>query len=79
PILDRNTEPSALAEYGLEPPAVALRIDRGAAARADLDLGSATPAQNLLYARFRDRGSEVLQVGVLVRHEVDKVLAAAGG
>jgi hypothetical protein len=43
-----------------------------------LDLGATTPAQNRLYARFRER-PEVLQVGVLVRHELDKVLAAVGG
>ena len=77
PILDRITEPGALADYGLEPPTSALRLEL-ASGNVALDLGAATPAQNRLYARFRDR-PDVLQLGVLVRHEVDKVLAAAGG
>ena len=77
PILDRIAEPDELGDYGLEPPARELRLDQGERKRT-LDLGAATPAQNLLYARFRDERA-VLQVGVLVRHEVEKVLAAAGG
>jgi hypothetical protein len=76
PILDRIAEPGALADYGLEAPGVSLVIDR-AGGRTTLDLGAASPAQNLLYARFREDAA-VLQVGVLLRHEVQKVLAAAG-
>jgi hypothetical protein len=77
PILDRIAEPGNLADYGLEPPARELRLEQGERKRS-LDLGAATPAQNLLYARFRDEPA-VLQVGVLLRHEVEKVLAAVGG
>ena len=77
PILDRIAEPGALADYGLEPPMVEIRMELGDA-HTTLDLGAATPAQNRLYARFREQ-PDVLQVGILVRHEVDKVLAAAGG
>ena len=74
PILDRIAEPGALADYGLEPPTSALRLELSSG-NIELDLGAATPAQNRLYARFRER-PDVLQVGVLVRHDVDKVWAA---
>jgi hypothetical protein len=77
PILDRIAEPGALTDYGLESPTSSVRLELSSG-NLELDLGAATPAQNRLYARFREQ-PDVLQVGVLVRHEVDKVLAAMGG
>ncbi len=72
PIVDRIEQPASLADFGLESPAVQVRIVSEDKTEVLL-LGNSTPASNLMYVKIADR-SEVLKVGVLLRSEVEKVL-----
>ena len=70
PVIERIPAETSLADFGLEPPAAKVKI--GLAGTKELWLGAATPAENLMYARFADR-PDVLKLGVELKGSVERV------
>jgi hypothetical protein len=78
PIIDRiepTSGPLRLADFGLEPPVAEIDVAT-AGGRQTLQVGSATPADNLMYVKRKER-PEVWKVGVELRSDVERALARA--
>jgi len=77
PIIDRIGGVGVkLADFGLDPPSARVKI--GLAGTKELWLGTSTPADNLMYAKFVDR-PEVLKLGVELKSAVARVAGYAQG
>ncbi len=71
PVIDRIAGATRLEEYGLEPAAGEIHVVAGSQERRLL-IGMPTPASNLMYVRFADRG-DVLKIGVELASNVERV------
>jgi hypothetical protein len=75
PAIDRIAGAAKLEDFGLEPSAAEIRVTIGGRERRLL-VGAATPASNLLYAKFAGE-PDVLKVGAELAADVERVTAFA--
>jgi len=75
PIIDRIGGAAKLGDFGLEPSAAEIRVTIGGRERSLL-VGAATPASNLLYAKFAGE-PDVLKLGAELAADVERVSAFA--
>ena len=71
PVIDHIAGATRLEEYGLAPAAGEIHVVAGSQ-ESRLLIGMPTPASNLMYVRFADRG-EVLKIGVELASNVERV------
>ena len=74
PVIDRIASGAKLADFGLDPPQAKLAIGLGG--EKELWIGSATPAENLLYAKFADQG-DIVKLGAELKSVVDRTAGYA--